>query len=70
MDEDNIDIADAAGIGEDAAEPSTAPETGDELRGDIEEAIASQKIAKGDPEPYRGLKGRTDNQPGGNYEGC
>jgi hypothetical protein len=51
-------------------EPSTSPEQGDELRGDIEEAVAKQQIDKGNPEPYRGLKGRTDNLPGGLYEGC
>lgn len=72
MDEDDLDagadIADAAGITEDT-EPSTAPAQGDELRGDIEEAIAKQKIERGDPEPYKGLRGRNDDSAGGMYEG-
>ncbi|PNE11943.1 MAG: hypothetical protein CR217_06055 [Beijerinckiaceae bacterium] len=67
--EDDDHIADTGPI-DDSDEPSTAPEQGDELRGDIEEAVASQKAAKGDPEPYKGLRGRTDANPGGEFEGC
>lgn len=72
MDEDDLDtdIADSIGITDDAVEPSTAPEQGDTLRGDIEESIAKQLRDKGNPEPYKGLHGRTDNAAGGLFEGC
>lgn len=70
MENDDIDdIADPGPL-DDSDEPSTSPESGDELRKDVEEAVASQKIAKGDSEPYKGLRGRTDNAPGGMFEGC
>lgn len=69
MEEDDVDLADAAGVDEDT-EPSTAPEQGDELRADIEKFIAKQRIEKGEPEPYKGLRGRTDANPGGEFEGC
>jgi hypothetical protein len=67
MDDEDIDLG--GGAIDDRDEPSTGAD-GDELRGDIEEAVAKQQIEKGDPEPYRGLKGRTDNGPGGMFEGC
>jgi hypothetical protein len=68
MEDDDTDLAETAGVDDDS-EPSTGPEQGDELRGDIEEAIAKQRVDKGHPEPYRGLNGRTDAAPGGHYEG-
>lgn len=69
MENDDIDDIDTGPI-DDSDEPSTSPESGDELRGDIEEAVAKQKIEKGDPEPYKGLRGRNDANPGGEFEGC
>jgi hypothetical protein len=65
---DDIDI-DELEPDTDVAAPETVPDPGDELRRDVEESIAKQRIKKGDPEPYRHLEGRADSFPGGRYEG-
>ena len=54
---------------EDEGEPTPSPEDGHVSARDVEEALAEQRVRKGDPEPYRGLQGRDDTTQGGRYEG-